>query len=202
MDSPQLQTPITKEEFNSQYWFNSLQMIEVINPRKDDYPFMVEMRHFFIKAGASERFPGVIANVYLDQMSKLMSQDDENLGMMADPNLKKIYYDKLIVNVEELAPVVDQEPAYLKNVSPSARPLQPDNETPPWERASSVQAPSKAPEPDTPAPEPEPVKIENKEFEQGGSTFKLVIGKDGRKMYYQDGRLTDAGSYNKAASML
>lgn len=133
---------IDKLTFNKMYWFSALQMVEVINPAwlKDgdgftvqDYPFQVEMRHFFIKAGGKEKFPGVIANVYLDQMTKILAQNDGKLEFMSDPNLMKIYYDKLIVDVENLAPEYNPVPSYLRGVAPSAV-GQAIDDTPPWEK--------------------------------------------------------------------
>jgi hypothetical protein len=207
---PQTQIPLSpKEEFNRDYWFNSLQMITVINPKPIDWPFMVEMRHFIIKAGAQERFPGVIANVYLDQMTKILAQDDENLGYMADPVMKKVYYDKLIVNVESLINEIDKSiPEYMKNVSPTT--LGQAAEKAPWdnsqgERASEIVtapiAPPATPEPPK-APDTAPVKEETKEFELEGSKYKMIIAKDGRRMYYMNGGLTSEATYAKAASML
>lgn len=200
---------ITKEEFNKKYWFNSLQMVTVLNPKLEDWPFMVEMRHFIIKSGATERFPGVIANVYLDQMSKILAQDDDKLGYMADPSLKRLYYDKLIIDVEELVSDYSPTPEYLRNVPQSAQGTAP-SEKAPWEenmeRASTV-APNVAPAPPVSAPElpeePEaPPKPETKEFEVNGSKYKSVINKNGNAMFYKNGQMTTSAEYNRAASML
>lgn len=200
---------ITMDEWRQKYWFNSLQMVTVVNPKPDLWPFMVEGRHFEIGGGATERFPGVIANVYLDQMSKILAQDDERLGFMADPNLSKIYYDKLIVDVEDLIQQASVVPAYLR--MPQAAPQQ-QIERAPWdstvgERASDLAAtlpPPPAPTfPEPKAPEPEqPIVPQERSFEQDGSTYKLVVGKDGRKLHYQNGKLITAADFNKAASLL
>jgi hypothetical protein len=228
---------ITKEEFNARYWFTTMQLVTVLNPRwfkennsaepvSRDYPFMVELRHFIIREGATERLPGAIANVYLDQMSKIVAQNDDNLGFMADPALKKLYYDKLIVEVEDLMPQLDMTPAYLRNVPQSAQGQNLNEERAPWdasggERASDApivpipaaplppsrigaDIPSSVPqEPTTPSPvQTTPTVPEVKEFEQGGNKFKQVTGKDGRKMHYKDGRMTSEADYAKAASLL
>lgn len=178
---------LTLEDWHNQYWFTPMHMVEVINPAwaregdnfvSKDYPFMVEMRHFIIKAGESKPFPGVIANVYLDQVSRLLAQNDDKLGYMGDPNLRRLYYDKLIVAVTNLAPEADATPAYLKPTNAV--------ETPPWK-----QEPIK----ETPKPK-------SKEFKQGDSTYKLVIKEDGGRMHYKDGKLTSEAEYSKAASLL
>lgn len=216
--------PMSQEEFNRRYWFNSLQMVTVVNPKAQDYPFMVEGRHFIIRGGASERYPGVIANVYLDNMSKIMAQDDDRLGYMGDPNLKRLYYDKLIANVESLVQEHNPLPAYMQNVPQHTIAPAPTDRAP-WdtalgERASDIPAspptsyiaePPIAPPVAPPAPEPKPtpepakpaeVKAETKEFVHDDMKYKMVIGKDGRRLYYRNGQLTNADTYNKAASML
>ena len=204
-----IQPTMTKDDWHKKYWFNSLQMITVINPKPIDWEFMVEMRHFMIPAGQTDRFPGVIANVYLDQMSKILAQDDEKLEYMSDPNLKKIYYDKLIVSVENLVQEHNPGPAYLKNVSPSAV-VPPKEELAPWEsgmeRARDVApavAPPIAPEPPSdPLPVPKAPKPETKEFEHEGNKYKMVTSKTGKSMFYMNGVLTSEANYAKAASML
>ena len=207
---PSTQHQTTKAEFQQKYWFNSLQMVTVTNPLAEDWPFMVEMRHFIIRAGAKERFPGVIANVYLDQMSKILAQNDDKLGFMTDPNLRKIYFDKLIVSVEDLAPQYNPTPEYLRGVSPAAQGQAP-SETAPWEEgmerardvAPTINTPPPAPEPSTPppatAPPKEPVE---KNFAHDGHEYKMVVSKDGKEMFYRDGKLTSAAEYSKAASMI
>jgi len=214
-------TQLSNKEFNDQYWFNSLQMVEVINPPwyreggqgepvNKDFPFMVEMRHFLIRAGETAEFPGPIANLYLDQMSKIMAQNEDKLAYMTDPALRKLYYDQLIVGVRSLVQETGPNvPEYLKNVVPGT--YQPaDNETPPWqqnmERARDVlpQAPPAAPDVQ-PIPEPEkPLVAEpsEKSFEYDGSNYKMITNVKGGKQYYKDGKLVSVADYQKAASML
>jgi len=190
----------TMAQFNKEFWFNGLQMITVVNPLDYDFPFMVEMRNFFIGAGKHERFPGVIANVYLSQMSGILAQNDDQLGLMSDPQLKKLYYQKLIVDTQEMVHEHSPLPAYLQNVSPTTIP-----EKAPWEenmeRATDVapQAPTAEPK----APElPKPAKEETKEFEFQGSRYKMVVSKAGKEMYYKDGKMTSSADYFKAASLV
>lgn len=184
-----------KAAFNAKYWFSSLQMVTVVNPLEEDWPFMVEMRHYIIKKGAKERFPGVIANVYLDQMSKILAQHDENLGNMADPELKKIYYDKLIADVENLIQEHDNRPAYLQHIAPGAMLDVPD-EVAPWEKASTA----------TPAltntiePSPKPEAGE-KSFELNGLVFKMVTDDEGLATFFKNDKEIDEPAYAKAASM-
>lgn len=204
---------LTKKQFNDTYWFTSLQMVMVVNPKEIDWPFMVEQRHFIIKAGGKEEFPGVIANVYLDQMSKILAQDDDKanggkLEYMSDPNLKKLYYDQLIVNVRSLVSEYESGPAYLKNVAPAAQTSAP-SEKAPWEenmeRASDVAPapPIATPEKPQPPEVPEPkAETKEKEFELEGVKYKLVINKNGNEMYYKGGKMTDSATFHKAASLL
>ncbi len=198
---------ITKDDWEKNYWFNSLQMVTVVNPKPDAWPFMVELRHFNINGGATERFPGVIANVYLDQMSKILAQDDDRLGYMADPNLMKIYYDKLIIDVEDLITQTSSVPAYLQMPKPPAAPAV---ERAPWdasvgERASNIApapiAPPSFPEPRQPEPEP-PIVPKERTFELDGNKYKLVIANTGQKMHYKNGKIITGADFNKAASLL
>lgn len=192
-----------KAAFNAKYWFGSLQMVTVVNPLPEDWPFMVEMRHYIIKKGSKERFPGVIANVYLDQMSKILAQHDENLGNMADPELKKIYYDKLIVSVENMMQEHDNRPAYLAHVAPESM-LEAPDETAPWEKASTV-APGLSNTIDTPPETPKaPVKPEagEKSFELNGLTFKMITDEEGLATFFKNDITIDEPTYARAASMV
>lgn len=218
MNPAEITTPITQDEWVKRYWFNTLQMVEVQNPSwfvasgpesadkpvTKDYVFMVELRHYMIKAGESERFPGVIANVYLDQMSKLLAQNDGNLGMMSDPNLKRRYYDKLIINVESLVAEHNQGPAWMANI-PEASKVEVKDEVAPWddsmERAREV-APSAPPAPIVETPEAPKREPKNREFELEGIKYRLIVAKDGREMYYKGGKLSSSAEFLRAASLL
>lgn len=191
MDSTYNNVPLTNKDFNDKYWFSPLMRILVINPLAEDYPFMVELRHYEIKSGANEWFPGMIANVYLDQMSRILAQNEDKLGFMADPNLKHIYYDRLIVNTEDMAPQAAQTPAYMKQTVPG--------EVAPWDTSVGERArevPQKAPE------TPEVTKPEAKEFEYNGLKFKMEIDESGEKNYFKNDIAIDEATYSKAASMV
>lgn len=177
---------LSTEDFNKKYWYTPLQMVTVINPTENDFPFMVEMRNYMIKAGATERFPGIIANVYIDQMAKILAQEEDNFGHMSDPTLRAQYYDRLIVDVENMVQDYVPTPEYLK-------PKEKLEEKP---FAQLGKEPT--PEPIVKKEEPE----ETKEFEVGGSRYKMVIAKNKRRLYYRDGGLVTVDTYNKAASLL
>lgn len=104
-------------QFNDKYWHSNTEMVTVVNPRSEDYVFQAtsetgidtatgkmrsEARHYKVPAGGTERFPGTIANMYLDQMAKLVAQDDDKIQYMIDFSLKAQYYDQLTVSVEDL----------------------------------------------------------------------------------------------------
>jgi len=142
---------LTLEDWHKQYWFDPMTMVTVVNPLSEDWRFMVELRSYVIEAGKHKDFPGMVANVYLDQMSKILAQNEDKLGYMGDPNLRKVYYDKLIVHVNNLVEQTDNTPAYLRPTSAA--------ETPPWQQ-NSIQ--SSTPEPVAPTapqqpPAPEPI---------------------------------------------
>lgn len=176
--------PLTKKEFWDKYWFTPLQMVTIVNPKETDYPFMVEMRSFVIKAGATEQMPGTVANVYLSQMTKILAQDDEKMEHLSDFQLMKVYYDKLIVDVKSLMPEANTVPSYLKDVSETMKADAP--ETPPWQQ---------------PEEEVKEVRDEEKEFAHDGNQYKLVVSK-GERSYFMNGKPTSEAIYSKAASML
>jgi hypothetical protein len=190
---------LTKKEWVARYWFSPLQMIQLVNPRDTDYRFMVEMRHFIIKASDNVSLPGTVANVYLSQMTRILAQEDNKMQHLSDYNLMAQYYDKLIVDVTSMVQEVNNEPAYLSKMP--ARTLDTPTETPPWQNKQAQQAPVApvAPEPKTPAPE---VKEEVKEFKQGDNKYKMIVNKSGNRMYYMNDKLTSEAKYSKAASML
>lgn len=186
MDKDEFGQPVylSTKDFNDKYWYTPLQMVTVINPTDRDFPFMVEMRNYMIRAGATERFPGVIANVYLEQMAGIMAQDDDNFGHMSDPTLKAQYYEKLIVDIESLVEDYNPTPEYL----------QPKDET--------QEKPFAQLKKEVPKEEPEVPNEETKEFEQDGSRYKMVTAKNGRALHYRNGQLIPVAEYNKAASLL
>ena len=106
-----------EQEFYKEYDYNNFKIVTVSNPTTKDYAFQITMqvgvdpasgkllteaRHYTVKAGSSERFPGVVARYYLDQMSKLLAQAEDKFKLFADFNTRKEYYDRLIVDVEDL----------------------------------------------------------------------------------------------------
>ena len=192
------ESSLTRKQFYEQYWFSPLQMVTLINPKAEDYKFMVEMRHFIIRAGAQEQMPGTVANVYLSQMTRILAQDEDKLQFLSD------YFDRLIVDVKSLMQEDNSQPAYLKQVPQSMIGEAP--ETPPWQN-KQVEAPSAIAEPnttmrdtlkDTDLKETEEVK----EFELGGDKYKMLISKKGTRMYYKNGKMTSEAEYAKSASML
>jgi len=197
--------PMTKKEFWEKYWFSTLHMVTLINPLPEDYRFMVEMRHFIIKAGAQEQMPGTVANVYLSQMTRIMAQNDNKMEFLSDVNLMKQYYDALIVDAKNMMPEDNSQPAYLAQVPQNMRAEAP--ETPPWQAPEQVQAPTSLPENDstmrdslkeTDLKETEEVK----EFELGTDKYKMIKSKRGNKMFYKNGKMTTEAEYAKSASML
>ncbi len=220
---------LTRADFNKYYWFSSLQMVTVVNPTEKDFPFMVEMRHYMVRAGEQESFVGPIANLYLNHMTKTIAQDEDRLEMLADVTYMASYYKQLIIEVKDLAPQYDptnnwqhrmkQEGAEVPpwvQAAPQTQPVaQQTAPTPPWEqpppltpnteRASdvAVTAPPMAPPPVKPqAPPASPEsKDETREFELNGIAFKSVT-KDGETSYFKNDKEIELAAFSKAASML
>lgn len=177
---------LTRDEFWKQYWFTPMHMVTLVNPKETDYHFMVEMRNFVIKAGAQETMPGTVANVFLSQMTRILAQDDDKMEHLSDFALMKKYYDKLIVNVKNLVPNLDNTPSYLKDVPETMK-----AETPPWEEPKTTEE-----QPKKPKAEPKTV-----EFEYEGNKYKSVTEGDHTSYYFND-QPTSEAIYSKAASML
>lgn len=188
MEQPAQVMPMTKDEFWKVYWFSPLQMVTLVNP-KYDYRFMVEGRNFFIKAGATEKMPGTVANVYLSQMTRIMAQDDDKMSFLSDFALMRQYYDKLIVDVENLIAEDRSQPAYLSNVPESMKGTG-ESETPPWQAEKTVETPK------------HPKEESTKEFELEGAKYKMTIDRNDKELFFRDGKRVDAAAYSKAASML
>ncbi len=209
---------LTKAEFHRRYWFSSYQLVTVINPRAEDFFFMVEMRHYTVPAGGQESYPGPIANMYLDQMTKIITQDEEKMELLSDFMFKANYYNKLIVEVKNLAPesqkVTWQDemrkkamemPPWMQNQPPgmSEQSTNPQSSTvPPWEQQPPTATPA-APQvsPQTALVQPPPQTDEERSFEYKGHTFKMVT-KGEYTEYLRDSHPISAEVYNKAASML
>lgn len=121
-----------EQQFNEKYWFKNTHVISVVNPRNEDYKFQAVIdtgmnvatgkmeaspRQYLVKAGGQERFIGVVANMYLDQMSKLIAQDEDKFQFMIDFALKAQYYDQLIIGIENLLEqniALPEVPSYLE----------------------------------------------------------------------------------------
>lgn len=118
---------LDEQSFIDKYWHTQTEMVEVTNPTKADYLFKVtvdakidrstgkpvsEQRQYMVKAGGSERFNGYVANVYLDQMSRKLAQDDNRLDRMVDFTERAKYYDQLTADTEDLIASYVENPAY------------------------------------------------------------------------------------------
>lgn len=199
-------TPMTKKEYWAKYWFSPTQMVTLINPKPEDYQFMVEMRHFVLRAGAQEQMPGTVANVYLSQMTRILAQDEDKFEFLSDFNLMKQYYDRLIVDVKDMMQEVNNTPAYLQNIPTTMQGAAP--ETPPWQAPANQAAPMPQ-MPETNSTMRDTLKDtdlketkEVKEFEHGGNKYKMVVNKRGASMYYKNGGMISEAEYSKTVSML
>jgi hypothetical protein len=135
---------VEEKDFYQKYWYTNAQLITVKNPRPPmmendvtgDYLFSCvvqtgidistgkakeESRQYLVKAGGTESFPGPIANIYLDQMSKLLAQDEGKIQHMIDFSLRAAYYDRLTTEVRDLTAAYQQQtPDYLKPATAEA----------------------------------------------------------------------------------
>jgi hypothetical protein len=122
-----MQPSLEEQEFVTKYWHANTEVVTVINPTKDDYDFQAtvdagidiatgrpkpEARQYRVPAGGTARFPGSVANMYLDQMSKLLSQQENKFERMVDFSTKAEYYDRLTADTEDLIQSYVPNPAY------------------------------------------------------------------------------------------
>jgi hypothetical protein len=208
---------MTQEQFNANYWFGSLQMVEVVNPLDVRFLFTVELRQYMIEPGATEKYPGIIANMYLDQMSKHIGQlspDATGLTLLGDWAFRAQAYNKLIIGVEDLAPqyrepswqdrareqTANQTPPWMQKQAPQAPSPVMDAATPPWEQpaAQTSTTPIAAPEPVVPT-KPE---AGTKSFELNGLTFKAVTDAAGETVFFKNDAEISFADYQKAASVV
>src|SRR5437763_243217 len=106
-----------ESDFLTKYGFNNFKIVTVSNPTTKDHEIQITMevgvdpangklrteaRKYVVEAGGSERFPGVVALKYLDEMSKNLAQLEERFNLYVDYNTRSEYYDRLIVDVEDL----------------------------------------------------------------------------------------------------
>ncbi len=108
-----------EKAFLEKYGFTNFQTVTVLNPTKDDYEFQImvdvgvdrstgklrtDAKKYLVKAGEMERFPGYVANMYLDGMAKKLAQEDPKLGLGAVVNFhtRAKLYDDLIADVDDL----------------------------------------------------------------------------------------------------
>lgn len=201
-------TPLVQQQstsrlkFVEKYWFSNLQMITIRNPLDDDVVFMHEMRTYGIKAKTENRFPGSIANLYLDQMARILAQKDNDLGAIADAAKCGAYYDELIVHVEESAPEYSQEFGFAtvpKNVSTiePKQPFQSNEFIPPVNDAPIIREPQLPP---SQVPQMKPG--ETREFTLGEDSFASMVMEDGSKAYLKNGNPIEQPEYARAVSML
>lgn len=147
---------IEEQEFNDKYWHSNTKLVTVINPRTDDYVFQAvsetgidtstgrmkaEQRTYKVPAGGNERFPGPIANIYLQQMTALVAQDEEKIQYLIDYALKAQYYDQLIVNVEDLINTYTPFPEYLEKPKETETAEQPKEEAFAGVKKSATETP-------------------------------------------------------------
>lgn len=199
----QPQTPITtEEEFNRKFWYTPEQIVVVRNPLKVPFDFTVENRRYRVEAGKEQTLTGFIANVYLDQLSRIIAQNENKFEHMIDPALRAQYYDRLIVSFQDVVPVYNEIPDYLQSNAMV------DNDAQPF--AHLANKPAEPVVPPAPfAPEEvaiedtvtEPTLPEDKQFEYDGHVYELRHIEE-QPVYTRDSQPIDDNEFYKAASML
>lgn len=108
-----------EKEFATEYFFNNMQMVTVTNPLTEDFEFGIQLevgvdmatgqprtdnRRYKVKKGSFERFPGPVANLYLDQIWRQIAQEkgDMGLGEFGDFKRRAELYDDLVLEVQDM----------------------------------------------------------------------------------------------------
>jgi hypothetical protein len=119
--------------FITKYGFNNFKIVTVSNPTAEDHEFQITMevgvdpvtgklkteaRKYIVKAGGHERFPGVVAQKYLDEMAKKLSQEEDQFKLYVDYGTRSKYYDRLIEDVEDLV----SGPVNFEHLKPQGEP--------------------------------------------------------------------------------
>lgn len=182
----------TDEEFNKKYWFSPEQLIVVRNPLTYNYNFAVEMRRYQVPANGQQQMTGFIANVFLDQVSRVVAQNQGQFEHMIDPALRAQIYDSLIVSVNDVMPQYIEEKAYLKpqNTAPQSQPF------------AQLNVAQSQPEPQNEVVKQEQApKQEDVAFEYDGAKYELKHT-DGQPVYTVNGQPTTDNEFYRAASLI
>lgn len=94
------------------------QQVTVTNPTKDDYTFKVHSKDYKVEAGATYKFPGFIAWVYVYGLATQMAQADKNWIHWNEEGFRKQYYDKIVVGADGVVEKVEPEPLVEKIEAP------------------------------------------------------------------------------------
>ena len=204
----------TEEDFNKRYWFRPDQLVVVTNPLKTNYQFIVEQRSYMIQAGQDQQMTGFIANVYLDQMSRIVAQNDNKFEYMIDPALRAQYYDSLIRTVNDVIPEYVEQKPYLTNQVQQNQP-QPFAHLANQAAGAPTSGVPEKPAPFAPEqspvdtvveqPQPQPVAQstppKDYSFELNGSKYDLRHVEE-QPFYTKDGQPIEANEYYQAVSMV
>lgn len=125
----------SQEEFNKKYPFNNFRLYTVLNPLTTNYKFkcttevgfnqelrkaVSETREYEVPAGGSQRFPGPVAGLYLDQMAKIKAQMDGTFARFIDYTFRDEMYHNLIADMEDLIDNYRAFPQYDKPLDQGA----------------------------------------------------------------------------------
>lgn len=118
-----------QKDFNEKYVFNNFRFYTVLNPLTTPYTFkctveegfsqelhrpISQTREYMVPAGGSRRFPGPVAGLYLDQMSKIKAQNDKKFASIIDYSFKDEMYQSLIADTEDVIESYRAFPQYEK----------------------------------------------------------------------------------------
>lgn len=124
----QPETLFDEQAFWAKYQHPNSEVVTVVNPTSSDYVFQAtvdaamdvrtgrprsEARQYMVPKGGSQRFPGSIANMYLDQMSRQLAGEENRLDRMVDWTERAKYYDQLTADTEDLIASYTPNPAYV-----------------------------------------------------------------------------------------
>jgi len=103
---------MSPKDFN---WEES-QQITVINPTKEDYHFKVYSQDYEVKAGAKAKMPGYMAWMFVYHLAEKICQKEHNFNRWNEEGYRQIYFNRLVVAVDDIMQEVSVEPEKVEAV--------------------------------------------------------------------------------------
>ncbi len=82
--------------------FGKHDIVTVTNPTEDDFSFAVDGEGMVVEAGATKRFPGMVANFYVKHMINHLITSENQVKKMLDMEYRQEVSGRIVVKVEKV----------------------------------------------------------------------------------------------------